>query len=484
MASPSSTAAQPQPETSTLVLRCTVAITLALAGYWLLNYTVFPLCDPILIWTREVSACGGGLGLALLAFGAYWRPRLFNARRMVAALLVCTVAGVLCFLASFPSASAAANACGVTLLTVSTGLAMITAAIATSRLSLRDISLCSIVSYCLAYALRSLFSSLPMEMNCLLYLALPLVAFLLTFPAARPLLNQTYSDGSPAQIALASPSSVLPFDHHFFVTLLVFRFIYGFTMTFGEVARTPLLSVGALIPLIALLLWAVVRARAASPDGLFKLSILFCIAGFLLVGVDDGHRHLAGELLSCGTGFFEIFMFFMLAALANRNPVAALPLFAWGEAMASWGTVLGANFGRLVDSDTSLPASGSLIVALVVFAIIAYVIIPKRGIDFSETVRHLAPYAPVSSVEADRSASELIRESCRSLADAHNLTDREREVFEYLARGRNVRYIQEELVVSYNTVKTHVSHIYAKLGVHSHQELIDLVEERTPPDDR
>ena len=33
----------------------------------------------------------------------------------------------------------------------------------------------------------------------------------------------------------------------------------------------------------------------------------------------------------------------------------------------------------------------------------------------------------------------------------------------------------ETVGVSYNTVKTHVAHIYTKLGVHSHQELIDLV---------
>ena len=36
--------------------------------------------------------------------------------------------------------------------------------------------------------------------------------------------------------------------------------------------------------------------------------------------------------------------------------------------------------------------------------------------------------------------------------------------------------IAEELVISENTVRTHVRHIYAKLDVHSHQELIDLVE--------
>ncbi|MFR6289806.1 helix-turn-helix transcriptional regulator [uncultured Adlercreutzia sp.] len=45
-----------------------------------------------------------------------------------------------------------------------------------------------------------------------------------------------------------------------------------------------------------------------------------------------------------------------------------------------------------------------------------------------------------------------------------------------LARGRDRAYIEEALVVSRNTVKAHVKHVYAKLGIHSHQELLDLVE--------
>ncbi|EJU34325.1 transcriptional regulator, LuxR domain protein [Slackia sp. CM382] len=34
--------------------------------------------------------------------------------------------------------------------------------------------------------------------------------------------------------------------------------------------------------------------------------------------------------------------------------------------------------------------------------------------------------------------------------------------------------------MSRNTVKTHVANIYAKLGVHSQQELIDMVENAAP----
>ena len=46
-----------------------------------------------------------------------------------------------------------------------------------------------------------------------------------------------------------------------------------------------------------------------------------------------------------------------------------------------------------------------------------------------------------------------------------------------LAQGRTRTFIQEELVLSVSTVKTHISHIYTKLGVHDRQGIMDLVLE-------
>ena len=43
-------------------------------------------------------------------------------------------------------------------------------------------------------------------------------------------------------------------------------------------------------------------------------------------------------------------------------------------------------------------------------------------------------------------------------------------------RGRTGAYIAETLVISENTARGHVRRLYTKLGVHSRQELIDLVE--------
>ena len=50
------------------------------------------------------------------------------------------------------------------------------------------------------------------------------------------------------------------------------------------------------------------------------------------------------------------------------------------------------------------------------------------------------------------------------------------EVFGLIVKGRDLPYIADKLVVSKNTVRTHMKNIYVKLGVHSKQEVIDLVD--------
>ena len=61
------------------------------------------------------------------------------------------------------------------------------------------------------------------------------------------------------------------------------------------------------------------------------------------------------------------------------------------------------------------------------------------------------------------------------IADRFGLSPREREVFMMLAQGRSRSYISEELVVSEGTVKTHISHIYTKLGITNRQEMFDML---------
>ncbi len=72
---------------------------------------------------------------------------------------------------------------------------------------------------------------------------------------------------------------------------------------------------------------------------------------------------------------------------------------------------------------------------------------------------------------------ELLQAQCEAIANCYLLSQRETEVFYYLAKGYNSARIQEVLYISEGTAKTHIRHIYRKLNIHSQQELIRMVDE-------
>jgi two-component system, NarL family, nitrate/nitrite response regulator NarL len=53
----------------------------------------------------------------------------------------------------------------------------------------------------------------------------------------------------------------------------------------------------------------------------------------------------------------------------------------------------------------------------------------------------------------------------RAVNDAPALTDREREILRLIAAGKSLPVIARELFLGVTTVKTHVQHVYEKLGV-------------------
>ena len=98
-----------------------------------------------------------------------------------------------------------------------------------------------------------------------------------------------------------------------------------------------------------------------------------------------------------------------------------------------------------------------------------------------------APYFPEAEVLEFHHARKLDAPSGTAVRTAQIIAEarghraseapgRETEILAMLARGRSAPFIAQELVISPNTVKTHVKHIYAKLGAHSQQEIIDLVD--------
>lgn len=87
---------------------------------------------------------------------------------------------------------------------------------------------------------------------------------------------------------------------------------------------------------------------------------------------------------------------------------------------------------------------------------IAYLVLRVRGVQ--QATRDLQPIA---------------------FANRYGLTRREEELLCLLVAGRTNREIGEELTISIGTVKTHVHHIYEKVGVSSREELRDRMQTET-----
>ena len=81
--------------------------------------------------------------------------------------------------------------------------------------------------------------------------------------------------------------------------------------------------------------------------------------------------------------------------------------------------------------------------------------------------------APVQTTPIQTKA--LFKARCDAIAEKYALSDRETDVFHLIARGYDARAIADELVVSYNTARTHIRNIYVKMDVHSRHEFFDIL---------
>ena len=72
---------------------------------------------------------------------------------------------------------------------------------------------------------------------------------------------------------------------------------------------------------------------------------------------------------------------------------------------------------------------------------------------------------------------QLERAVC-DLAQECGLTPREVEVLQAWSTGHNAAYIEQNLGISRNTVKTHLNHIYQKTGTAGREELLGLLDQR------
>lgn len=226
-------------------------------------------------------------------------------------------------------------------------------------------------------------------------------------------------------------------------------------------------------------------------DSLFRLVAPLVVgSAALLPWADLWAVFLSATLVSLADTMLTIAAVLFVVDAARRGLVNAAVGIGVTQGSLQLGVLAGNVTGSVAAPLTSASPTGlfSIALGLTAFFALAWFLYPAERYQRASA----QPGAPASGLLntdaghstdklADGTAAENNRENtleaiCDTLAEAHGLSGREREILGYLARGRSQPYIREELVLSKNTVATHVKHIYQKLSVHSRQELLDLFE--------
>lgn len=154
-----------------------------------------------------------------------------------------------------------------------------------------------------------------------------------------------------------------------------------------------------------------------------------------------------------------------------------------------------ASAAGLASGSASSPSETWFIPTSIIAVYAAYLILPPiignaRLIDSSREGRELgsleggfenvavADDQDGMSAAAEHAAPAMddtfFKRKAEEIGDAFRLSPREREILSYIGRGHSSVYIAKTLVISENTVYTHVRNIYRKTGADSREELLEM----------
>lgn len=224
----------------------------------------------------------------------------------------------------------------------------------------------------------------------------------------------------------------------------------------------------------------------------FSRLVIPLIAGGLLVipsftaGGDatfPGFESWAGVLTLTGYHLFLVYTYTEFGLTASEAQVPARRVFAWGTSAIDIGLIAGTALVSAVQHLSGAWAMGIAFGIVYLLLLVSILLFPKVFESIENRERDKAALVKLQRETGRGGASDSdplhdMGARCSVVAKLFGLSAREQDVLEYLLMGRTLQSIANETFLSYNTVKTHVSHIYQKAGVHSRDELIDLLDKR------
>ena len=256
-------------------------------------------------------------------------------------------------------------------------------------------------------------------------------------------------------------------------TLLAVGLLAGLAAGMGPDARSAAMTLAVSIAVAAIVILVVSSSRMDFNKLIYLISFPLMIYGVSMLFYGGSLPGSFGHaLFYFGYDFFYAALWPLYSYLVRYSTFN----YYWLPVIGAFGSYLGRALG-LVSSHAvegafvpGLSEGRWLVISILLFAtmLLAIAFYGKNNMKSgwgSITLR-------ANAVSEDEHAS-----SCETLAAMAGMTAREKSVFVLLAKGYTSKLIAEKLNISPGTAKTHIKHIYSKLGLHSQQELIAVVEQ-------
>lgn len=450
----------------------------------LMNQTLFPLYDAVFTFTRDISIITSAIILIIIALITRVHPSYTNGIKLTIASVILGIVGTIIVVLSLSHPSTASLVIGASIAAASRSWAIVCASLfaisVIQNYSINRVLTCVPLGYLVASALDIiLLQYIPnIYLAIMAIIVLPLLIIIFTYRSNSLLFKEISSSIPATDLSVTRPLSFLPLTSTIYILQFIVFIAFGFALRFGEIEGVPLSGqILSFVVLALLVLYIALRRDPTAYDQLFDIVVILLVTGLSLasIGAHDS-AYLANSILMAGNALYNVLVSCTLIALANRNRLNAIAVFCWASGLASLGTSVGAYIG--VESNRLVLMGAhdlaSYLAVAVILALLSYVLFALRGFSFTDTIKSVTDPEPNASVSP--TVLETFDQRCDAISQHYGLTEREQEVFALLARGDDRASIESGLSITRNTVKAHVKHIYEKLGVHSHQELLDLIE--------
>ena len=204
------------------------------------------------------------------------------------------------------------------------------------------------------------------------------------------------------------------------------------------------------------------------------------VAAIVLFGL-GAHGSVTGSIMFAVTMLCQYLLIMYAARLYGQGFGNVPKTFGIAQLVNHTAGQLG-TLASLASYPIGSPTDGDktvLVVLIVAMAMLFALVVLVR--DDGERERQEAAVAPLEATASEDAAASAapsvdpIAARIGRIARDRGLSARETEVLALLAKGRSAPYIRDELIISLNTVNSHIKHIYTKLDVHTRQDVIDLV---------